>query len=167
MSSSLPYQRTSWVQVGLSLSFAMLLNWLPWHGVGLALRPDLVALLLLYWSIYSPHRVNVGVAWGVGLLADVADASLLGQHAWAYALMAFGGNVLHRRVQMLNLLQQAMQIFPLLLSSYLLFALVHWLVNESFSWLYFIGCALTALLWIPLSVLLQNMGRPPANQDPL
>ncbi|MCX7184969.1 MAG: rod shape-determining protein MreD, partial [Pseudomonadota bacterium] len=41
----------------LSLTAALLLNLLPLQGVALLLRPDFVALVVLYWSINQPQRV--------------------------------------------------------------------------------------------------------------
>ncbi|HMC13949.1 MAG TPA: rod shape-determining protein MreD, partial [Gallionellaceae bacterium] len=82
--------------IALSLFAALLFNGLPWHGIWLALRPDMVALVLLYWCTHKPHRIGIGIAWAIGILADVADASLFGQHALSYAVLAFGGIVLHR-----------------------------------------------------------------------
>ena len=148
-----------------SLMVALLLNWLPWHGIWLALRPDFTAMVLLYWCTHKPYRIGIGIAWMVGILADVADASLFGQHALAYAVLAFGGIVLHRRVQMFDLRQQTLQIFPLLLLSYVVYALVHWFLNGHVSWAYFGGSLVSAALWIPLTVLLQGLRRPRANRQ--
>jgi rod shape-determining protein MreD len=36
---------------------------------------------------------------------------------------------------------------------------VHWLFGGHMSWEYFLGCLSSALLWIPMSVLLQTMRR--------
>ena len=143
-----------------SLLVALLLNWLPWHGVWLALRPDFTALVLLYWCTHKPYRVGIGIAWMVGILADVADASLFGQHALAYAVLAFGGIVLHRRVQMFDLRQQTLQIFPLLLLAYTVYAMVHWQLHGYVDWIYFGGSLVSALLWMPLTLLLQALRRP-------
>ena len=43
-------------------------NLLPLTGVSLALRPDFIALVLLYWCIQEPRYVGVGVAWTIGLM---------------------------------------------------------------------------------------------------
>src|ERR1035437_6357207 len=83
--------------IAFSFFVAIMLNWLPWTGWGLILKPDFVALVLLYWCTHKPYRVGIGIAWMVGILTDVADASLFGQHALAYSVPAFGGSVLHRR----------------------------------------------------------------------
>jgi rod shape-determining protein MreD len=49
-----------------TLIFALALNLMPLSGVALALRPDFIALVLLYWCIQEPRYVGVGVAWTIG-----------------------------------------------------------------------------------------------------
>lgn len=141
----------------LSLFVALMLNWLPWQGLWLAIRPDFAALVLLYWCTHKPHRIGIGIAWIVGILADVADSSVFGQHALAYSVLAFGGILLHRRIQMFDVREQPLQVLPLFLLSYAVFAAVHWMMRGSFTWEYFLGCLTSALLWIPMSVLLQTI----------
>jgi rod shape-determining protein MreD len=153
--------------IALSLFAAILLNWLPWQGWGLILKPDFVALVLLYWCTHKPYRVGIGIAWTVGILTDVADASLFGQHALAYAILAFGGTVLHRRIQMFDLRQQTFQIFPLLLISYATYAAVHWQVRGIIVWEYFFGCVVSAAMWIPMTLLLQALRRPRSDPNEL
>ena len=162
MSSNLPKDQefllpASTSFIVFSLFVAVMLNWLPWHGWALALRPDFVALVLLYWCTHKPHRVGIGIAWLVGIFADVADASLFGQHALAYTLLAFGGVVLHRRLQMFGLRQQTIQVFGILALTYAMYALVHWQVNGYVVWPYFLGCLTSTALWAPLSIILQGM----------
>ncbi len=150
--------------IALSLFVALMLNWLPWQGLWLALRPDFAALVLLYWCTHKPHRIGIGIAFMVGILADVADSSLFGQHALSYSVLAFGGILLHRRIQMFDVREQPLQIFPLLLISYAVFALVHSLTQGNFSWEFFLGTLTSALLWIPMSILLQAIRR--SRSDP-
>ena len=75
--------------VYLTLIVAFLLYLLPWAGFGLLLRPDFVLLVLLYWMLRAPHLCNVGTAWMMGLLIDVASGSFFGQYALAYSITAF------------------------------------------------------------------------------
>lgn len=145
--------------IWLTVIAALLINALPWAGIWLDLRPDFVALVLLYWSLYYPHRLGIGLAWAVGVLADVGDASLFGQHALAYTLLAFGGSVLHRRLQMYELREQSAQVFGILAMTYGVYALVHWQVNGYVVWAYFLGCLTSALMWIPLNLTLRALGR--------
>jgi rod shape-determining protein MreD len=153
--------------VFLSLLVALILNWLPWQGIFLALRPDFVALVLLYWCTHKPYRVGIGMAWTIGVFADVADASLFGQHALAYSVLAFGGIVLNRRMQMFDLRQQSLQVFPVLLVTYVTYALVHWQLHGYIAWSYFLGSVVSAMLWIPLTLLLQVIRLPHSDPDNL
>src|SRR4030095_5723481 len=97
-----------------TLIAALALNLMPLSGVALALRPDFIALVLLYWCIQEPRYVGVGIAWTVGLLMDVGDATLFGQHALAYAFLAYAAEYFRRRVLRFPLWQQAAQVAVLL-----------------------------------------------------
>lgn len=143
--------------IAFSIMAALLLNSLPLEGVWLMLRPDFVAVVMLYWCMHKPWRIGIGLSWAAGMLADVADANLFGQHALAYTLLAFGGVVLHRRLQMFNLRQQTSQVFGIFAVSYLAYAIIHWQVNGYIVWPYFLGCLTSTLLWAPLSMLFQRM----------
>jgi rod shape-determining protein MreD len=141
----------------LSVIAALFLNGLPWGGIWLMLRPDFVAVVMLYWCMHKPLRVGIGMSWMVGILADVADASLFGQHALAYTLLAFGGVVLHHRLQMFNLRQQTTQVLGIFALTYAVYALVHWQVNGYVIWPFFLGCLTSTLLWAPLSIMLRTI----------
>lgn len=145
------------VFIVLTMLMALLLNALPWEGVWLLIRPDFVAVVLLYWCTHNPLRVGIGLSWLVGMLADVADSSLFGQHALAYTLLAFGGVVLHRRLQMFDLRQQTVQVLGIFALTYAVYALVHWQVNGYVMWGYFIGCLTSTLIWAPLGILFHTM----------
>jgi len=145
--------------IAISVLVALFLNGLPWEGWWLALRPDFVALVMLYWCTHTPLRVGIGLSWAAGMLADVADASLFGQHALAYTLLAFGGVVLHRRLQMFDLRQQTTQVLGIFALTYGVYALVHWQVNGYMMWSYLLGCLTSTLLWAPLSIMFLAMRR--------
>jgi rod shape-determining protein MreD len=148
-----------------SVLVALFLNGLPWEGIGLILRPDFVALVMLYWCTHKPMRIGIGMSWAVGILADVADASLFGQHALAYTVLAFGGVVLHRRLQMFDLRQQTIQVFGIFAMTYAVYALVNWQVNGYVVWPYFLGCLTSTLLWMPLSILFLAMRQKRADSN--
>ena len=149
----------------LSMLAAVFLNGLPWEGIWLMLRPDFVAVVLLYWCMHKPWRVGIGLSWGVGVLADVGDASLFGQHALAYALLGFGGVVLSSRLRMFNLRQQTTQVSVIFLLTYAVYALVHWQLNGKVVWPYFLGCLTSTLLWAPLSIMLQAIQQRRADSE--
>jgi len=141
--------------IAFTLICALLLNLLPWSGIGLILRPDFVALGLLYWCIHQPRKLGMGAAWFMGLLIDVADGALLGQHALAYTITVFAALMLHRRILMFPLWQQALHIFPLLLLLQIVTLLIKLMAGSAFSgWSLFLSAIGGALVW-PLLALLQ------------
>ena len=89
--------------IATTLFLATMINLLPLTGWLLTLRPDFVALVLLYWGIYQLRKVGFLPAFLLGLAMDVADGSLLGQHALAYSVMMFAAIFLHRRVSMFDM----------------------------------------------------------------
>jgi rod shape-determining protein MreD len=149
-----------------SMLVALFLNGLPWEGIWLMLRPDFVALVLLYWCMHKPWRVGIGLSWTMGILADVSEASLFGQHALAYTLLAFGGVVLHRRLQMFDLHRQTIQVSGIFLMTYAMYALVHWQVDGYMVWPYFLGCLTSTALWAPLSIMFQAIRQRRVDREP-
>jgi rod shape-determining protein MreD len=129
--------------------------------MALALRPDCLALVLLYWCIKEPRFVSVGVAWTMGLLMDVGDATLLGQHALAYAVLAYAAEYFRRRVLRFPLWQQALQVAVLLALCAGLVLLVRVVGGAPPpSWSYALAPLSGALLWPVVSVILQWPQRP-------
>ena len=144
-----------------TLALALAGNLLPLSGVALALRPDFIALVLLYWCIQEPRYVGVGIAWGVGLLMDVGDATLFGQHALAYAFLAYAAEYFRRRVLRFPLWQQAAQVAVLLGLCAALVLLVRVVGGAPLPrWTYAVPPLVGALLWPAVTMLLQWPQRP-------
>lgn len=132
--------------ITLSMMAAFVLNLLPWgQWIGV---PDFVALVLVFWSIHQPRKVGIGVAFCMGLLMDVHDASLLGQNALAYTLLSYFAIMIHRRVLWFPTATQALHVFPLLLVAQVVQLLVRMVVSGKFpGWFYFTESFVSALLW--------------------
>jgi rod shape-determining protein MreD len=145
----------------LTLFVGLLANIMPVVPSVAALRPDFLALVILYWCIQEPRYVGVGTAWMVGLLMDVADATVFGQHALAYAVLAYAADYFRRRVLRFPLWQQAVQVAALLALCAALVLLVRVVGGAPPPrWTYAVPPLVGALLWPPLSVLLQWPQRP-------
>ena len=145
----------------LSLLLGLLANLVPVSGVVLTLRPDFLALVVLYWCIQQPRYVGVGTAWVVGLLMDVGDATVFGQHALAYAVLAYGAEYFRRRVLRFPRWQQAVQVAVLLVLCALIVLLVRFVGGSPLpKWFYLMPPLVGALLWPVISVLLQTPQRP-------
>lgn len=147
--------------IALTLIAALFLNLLPWAGYWLWVRPDFVALVVLYWCIEEPRKIGFAAAWLLGLFMDVADGTLFGQHALAYAILAYAGIVLHRRVRMFSGTPQVLHVIPLLLLNDLIVLAIRALAGADFpGFQYFIGSFVAGALWPPLGVLLRLPQRP-------
>jgi rod shape-determining protein MreD len=149
----------------LSLCVALVLNLASFGR--LPGYPDWLALVLTFWCIHQPLRIGMAVAFCCGLLMDVADASVMGQHALAYVLLAFIAGGLSRRILWFPLALQALHVLPLLLGAQLVMLLVRVATGAEFPGLtYFLSSFVATLLWHPLNyVLLLPQYRPVERDD--
>jgi len=150
--------------MALTLVLALLFNLLPWRDlIGL---PDMVALVLTFWCVHQPRKIGIGIAWFVGLVMDAGNGALLGQHAFAYAFLAFAAITLHRRILWFSLWRQAAHVLPLLLASQLLMLAVRVVAGGAFPGLaYFAGSFIGAALWPTATFLLLLPQRRPESVD--
>ena len=125
--------------------------------------PDLLALALVFWNVHQPRRVGVGVAFAFGLVMDVHDGALLGQHALAYTLLSFFAVTIHRRLLWFTVPPQAVQIFPLFVAAHAVSMLVRLLAGGMFpGWQLLLAPVFESLLWpVAVWVLLAPQRRPP------
>ncbi|MDR2187573.1 MAG: rod shape-determining protein MreD [Azonexus sp.] len=150
--------------VVLTLILALLVNLLPtanWPGF-----PDWVALVLAFWSIREYRRVGMGWAFVLGLAMDVADGAVLGQHCFAYVLLAYAAAAQSRRILWFPVAQQALQVLPLLLGAQVVQLLMRLVAGADFpGWGYLIGPFVAALLWLPGTFLLLLPQYQPVHRD--
>jgi rod shape-determining protein MreD len=144
-----------------TLLCGLVANALPVSGAALLLKPDFLALILLYWCIQEPRLIGVGIAWSVGLLMDVTDATVFGQHALAYAVLAYAAEYFRRRVLRFPLWQQAAQVAVLLLACSALVLVIRVVGGAPTPrWTYAVGPLVGAFLWPLITVVLQWPQRP-------
>lgn len=147
-----------------SFAVALLLNFLPWRSVALA--PDFVALTLAFWCIRQPRLVGLGIGWLLGLLTDVGNGVLLGQHALSYSLLAFGAITLSRRILWFALWGQALHVAALLVFAQAVGTAVRLAAGAEFpGWTLAVGPLAGAALWPVVSVVLLAPQRRPIAVD--
>ena len=148
----------------LSLLFAFGVNLVP-LGRQPAM-PDLLALTLVFWNVHQPRRVSVGAAFVFGLLMDVHQGALLGQHALAYTLLSFFAITIHRRLLWFSVPSQALQVLPLFVAAHAVSLLVRLAAGGMFpGWSLALAPLIEALLWLPASVILLAPQRRPPDPD--
>jgi rod shape-determining protein MreD len=147
--------------IWFSLFLALSLNMLPWGRV--AGVPDFLAVALVFWNVHQPRRVGVGAAFVLGLLMDVHQGALLGQHALAYTLLSFFAITVHRRLLWFTVASQAVQVVPLFVAAHAVSLLVRMVAGAGFpGWGLLVAPALESLLWpIAAFVLLAPQRRAP------
>lgn len=140
-----------------SLLGALLLNMLLNIGVWgrAAWVPDLLALVLVFWTVHQPLRISIGAAFMFGLLMDAHQGALLGQHALAYTVLSFFAITLHRRLLWFPVPSQALQVFPLFAAAHGVALAMRMMGGGAFpGWSLFLAPLLEALLWPAATMLL-------------
>ncbi|HKX43396.1 MAG TPA: rod shape-determining protein MreD [Burkholderiaceae bacterium] len=151
--------------VATTLLFALALNLVPLGRV--AAMPDFLALVLVFWNVHQSRRVGVGLAFFFGLLMDVHDGAVLGQHALAYTLLSFFAIAIHRRLLWFTVPSQAVQILPLFFAAHAVSLIVRMIAGGMFpGWELLLAPVFEALLWpIATWLLLAPQRRPPDRDE--
>lgn len=130
----------------MSLVVAFVLNLLPTGQIPGV--PDFVALVLVFWSIHEPRKIGISIAFLMGLLMDIHQATLLGENALAYTLLSYFAIMIHRRVLWFPVTRQALHILPLMLLTQFVQFLVHAAISGKFPhWYFFAESFVAAVLW--------------------
>jgi rod shape-determining protein MreD len=117
--------------------------------------PDFLAVVLVFWNVHQTRRVGVGLAFAFGLLMDVNDGAILGQHALAYTLLSYFAITIHRRLLWFPVLAQAMHILPLFLAAHAVSFIVRMFAGGMLpGWHLALAPLFEALLWPIVTVLL-------------
>lgn len=93
---------------GLMLAIAPMPDWAG------PFRPDWVALTLIYWAMMMPRTYSVGTAWIVGIVLDVAQGTLLGQHAIALCFVVYITVKFHLQFRVFPASQMSVTVFAML-----------------------------------------------------
>ena len=132
--------------VGFTLAFALVFNLVPFGRMPAV--PDLLALVLVFWNVHQSRRVGVGLAFMFGVVMDVHDGAVLGQHALAYTLLSFFAITIHRRLLWFTVPSQAVQILPLFFAAHAVSLLVRMISGGMFpGWQMLLAPVFEALLW--------------------
>lgn len=144
----------SFTFVWITVLIAVFLNSVPVPNWVQRVWPDILAVVLVYWGVFQPRRIGIFGAFLVGLIIDVADGTLLGQHALAYSVLMFAAMSLHRRVQMFHLPYQVAHVVVILLLHQVVELVVRMLAGSQFPGpIFFVASLSGAVLWPALSAL--------------
>ncbi|GAB3789694.1 rod shape-determining protein MreD [Dyella agri] len=155
-------QRLSlWWFIG-TLLFALLSMLVPLPAPLEPFKPYWPALVLLYWALESEDRVGLGLAFLLGLGADLFDGALLGEQALRLTALVFIALRFRSRLRFFPMWQQTLAVLALLLNDRILLLIVRVLsgapVPPASWWISpFVGAALWPFLFLLLDDLRMRM----------
>ena len=153
-----------WGSLFASLLLNMLCNIGIWGRAAWA--PDMLAVVLVFWTVHQPLRVSIGAAFVFGLLMDVHQGGLLGQHAMSYTVLSFLAITVHRRLLWFTVPSQAVQVLPLFAVAHALELMLRLAGGGAFpGWWVLLAPLLEAALWPLASVVLLAPQRRPPDPD--
>jgi rod shape-determining protein MreD len=145
----------------LSALVALILTVLPLPPWADVLRPAFLVLTVLYWSVNAPRTGGIALGFFAGLMLDVFQGPVLGEHALALSLVTYIAVREHQRIRSKPIIQQALLVLPaLILFEVVLFTIDGWTGHPVTSPLRWVHALTGALIW-PLAapVLAYSAGR--------
>jgi rod shape-determining protein MreD len=148
-----------WI-VTLTFVMAIVLTLLPMPDWAIWFRPTWVLLVLIYWTMRNPYLVNMGTAWFLGIIIDVLNGTLIGEHALAFTVAIYFVIRMHTQLRMHTKLQQSIYIGLFILTNQFILFFVQGLQSQAplFS-LTLLPAFTSALLWPWISYLLRDYER--------
>ena len=123
-------------------------------------RPELLLLLVIYWSLSAPRIAGLAFAWICGLAMDVLAGPIVGQHAAAFLLVAFLTHKFQLRMRIFPIWHQTLTVFMLLaLYEFLVFWIDGIIGPAITSWMRWLPVFTSALLWPLLVAVLDTWNR--------
>lgn len=143
--------------IAFTLLVALFLTLLPMPAWAVWARPAWVLMVLIFWTLVTPSRVNVGIAWSLGLLMDILLGTMLGEHALALTIVVYLAYRSRMRIKMYPLLQQSFSILVFIfIYQFILYCIQGFVGEVPHSHLYWLSMVSSMLLWPWLSIVMQD-----------
>ncbi|SDH36279.1 rod shape-determining protein MreD [Vibrio xiamenensis] len=139
---------------------ALTLQTIPWPGILEMLRPSWLLLVVCYWVLALPHRVNVGTALVLGLMWDLLLGSTLGIRGMMMSIVVYLVALNFLVMRNMALWQQAILIGLLsMLLDVLVFFGEYLIQDISFNPLSLWSGLINCILWPWMFLLLRRIRR--------
>ena len=146
--------------IAMTFVVGFILSALPLPETIIDWRPCWLAMLLIYWCMALPERVGILSAWLLGLLFDVQQSFILGQHALGFIFLAYIIIKNHKRMRVYPLLQQSLVVCLYLLIFQAIMLLVMLLSGTiTYTWSYWLPAFTSMLIWPWLFIFMRDFRR--------
>lgn len=150
----------SFFAVVTTLIIAFILALLPMPDWTVWLRPAWVLMVLIYWAMMMPNEVSVGTAWMTGIVMDLMNGTLLGEHALALTIVIYFVSRMHIRLRMFPMVQQGISVcIFVMLYQFIIYCIQGFIGELPSSHLYWMSSLTSMLLWPWLFVIMRDCRR--------
>ncbi len=151
-------QRVRSIVFWTTVVVSVLLMLLPLPASLVALKPYWPALVLVYWTLESNDVMSLGMAFAIGLGADMFDGVLLGEQALRLTVLVFIVLRFRARLRFFPMWQQALAVLALLFNDRLIDLALRSLAGYPMPPAsYWVAPFIGALLWPFLFLLLDDV----------
>lgn len=160
MTTFIANQRLPIVSCVISFIVALMLSVLPLPYAAAWLNPAWVLLVLIYWVMSRPYQCNIGVAFSVGLVLDILNGNVLGQHALLNVIISYFVVRFHTRIHLFPWFQQALLVLAICYLNKLGIYIIQMLVGQPpQSYLFWLAPWVSSFIWLWASFLLGSLRR--------
>ena len=121
-------------------------------------RPAWATLAVIYWIMMWPRMFGIGSAWIVGIILDILQGELMGQHAMALSVVAYLTLRFHLQIRFFPLWQLTATVFALLaIEAFILFWIDGVAGNPAVGLGRWTQVVAGAVLWPPVMALMDRI----------
>jgi rod shape-determining protein MreD len=143
------------VAMFLTALVALILTVLPLPPTLALVRPAFLVLTVIYWSIAAPRAGGVALGFFSGLMLDVFQGPVLGEHALVLSSLAFVMVLEHQKIRSKPAFQQSLIVFAVLASyETVLWIIDGWTRHPVNGPLRFVHTVFGAIVWAPVAAVL-------------
>jgi rod shape-determining protein MreD len=134
---------------------ALILTVLPLPTYLALVRPAFLVLTVLYWSIAAPRAGGIALGFFAGLMLDVFQGPVLGEHALVLCMLTYVAVREHQKIRSKPAFQQSLIVFAALVAyETVLFMIDGWTRHPVTSPLRWTHTVFGAIFWAPVAAVL-------------
>ncbi|QIW15916.1 rod shape-determining protein MreD [Pasteurellaceae bacterium RH1A] len=139
---------------------AFVLEIMPWPAGFQGLRPTWIVLVLLYWTLALPNKINVGTAFAAGIVWDLILGSILGIHALVLSFAIYFVAKYHLILRNLSLWLQSLLVMGFIVLIRCAIFLVEFILHSAeFNSQELAGAVISGVLWPWIFLLMRHIRR--------